>query len=95
MSGIEFQWDPKKSATNEKKHSISFNEAKTVFLDENAKIISDPDHSENEERFIILGMSALTKLLVVCHCYRKNDSIIRLISARTATRNEKKQYRKL
>lgn len=70
MSRIEFQWDPKKNALNEKKHGITFEEAKTVFTDQYARIISDPDHSETEDRFILLGTSIHSRLLVVCHCVR-------------------------
>ena len=93
MKEITFQWDNRKASLNEKKHGVSFNEAKTVFFDENAKVIQDPEHSEDEERFIILGLSAATKLLVICHCYRENDRVIRIISARKATKIEARQYK--
>lgn len=93
MSTIKFSWDERKDIANNKKHGISFEDAKTVFFDEDARIIADPDHSETEDRFILLGRNSSTKLLVVCHCYRENDSIIRIISARKATRHETKQYR--
>ena len=93
MSGITFQWDNRKAAANQTKHGVSFEEARSVFYDDNAKVISDPDHSVAEERFIILGLSSTTRLLVVCHCYREDDKTIRIISARKATRNESKQYR--
>jgi len=93
MREIKFYWDKRKAASNKKKHGVSFDEAKTVFFDEYARIIADPDLSQNEERFILLGLSSSTKLLVVCHCYRENDNVIRLISARKATRHESKQYR--
>ncbi len=89
---IEFLWDPKKDQTNRKKHRISFEEAKTVFFDDNARVIHDPDHSISEERFIILGMSITVKLLIVIHCYLENESIIRIISARKANKKEQKQY---
>lgn len=92
MKHIRFEWDPKKDAINIRKHKVSFEEAKTVFYDENARIIADPDHSETEDRFIILGLSQSLKLLVVCHCYRAPDEIIRIISARKATKNESKSY---
>lgn len=95
MSKIAFQWDPKKAALNERKHGVSFGEAKSVFLDENAKVIPDPEHSDDEDRFIILGLSGNARLLVVCHCYREDDHTIRLISARKSTRNESKQYMRL
>jgi len=92
MKHIHFEWDPKKDAINIRKHKVSFEEAKTVFYDDNARIIADPDHSETEDRFIILGLSQSLKLLVVCHCYRAQDEIIRIISARKATKNESKSY---
>ncbi|PJD93013.1 MAG: hypothetical protein CK423_07980 [Legionella sp.] len=92
MTSITFEWDASKESLNTKKHGISFDEAKTVFFDESAKVIHDPDHSDNEERFIILGLSVNVRMLVVVHCYRKNDRIIRLISARKATQKESMQY---
>lgn len=92
MDMIKFEWDENKNTINKHKHKISFDEAKTVFFDEDALIIDDPEHSEEEERFIILGFSAKANLLVVCHCYRESDSIIRIISARKATKTERKQY---
>ena len=87
-----FEWDEDKNTINQEKHGVSFEEAKTVFYDPNAKLIAEPDHSEEEDRFIILGISNNSKVLVVCHCYRENDEVIRIISARKATTNEKKQY---
>lgn len=89
----KFEWHPAKSASNERKHGISFEEAKDVFYDVNARLIADPEHSTDEDRFIILGAATGFKLLVVCHCYRSNDEIIRIISARKATKNEIKLYR--
>ncbi len=94
MNSIEFTWDNKKNEINKKKHKISFEEAKTVFYDTEALIIDDPEHSEQEDRFIILGLSKKANLLVVCHCYREADSIIRIISARKATATEEKYYYK-
>ena len=85
-------WDEEKNQLNIRKHKISFEEAKTVFSDPNGKIIGDPDHSDEEDRFIILGLSKILHLLVVCHCYRENEQTIRIFSARKATRNEKKSY---
>ncbi|WP_428633473.1 BrnT family toxin [Sedimenticola sp.] len=82
---------PKKDASNRRKHGISFEEAKTVFTDEFARLIADPDHSEEEDRFILLGTSIHSRLLVVCHCVRENDSI-RIISARKADKRERKVY---
>lgn len=92
MEAVKFEWDESKNAINKKKHHVSFEEAKTVFYDENALIIDDPDHSEEEDRFIILGLSSKANLLVVCHCYRASDTVIRLISARQATKTEAKYY---
>lgn len=93
MKNIRFEWDEKKSLSNKKKHGVLFSEAKTVFYDENAKVIHDPEHSDDEDRFIILGVSSVVRMLVVCHCYREKDSIIRIISARKATKKEASQYR--
>ena len=81
-----------KKEINKKKHKISFEEAKTVFYDEEALLIDDPEHSWEEERFIILGLSKKANLLVVCHCYRVSETVIRIISARKATKSESKQY---
>ena len=92
MDYLDFTWDDDKNKKNVASHSVSFEEAKTVFYDPNAKIIYDPDHSRDEDRFIILGLSKLLKILVVCHCYRENDKIIRIISARKATIKEQRQY---
>jgi uncharacterized DUF497 family protein len=92
MSDITFRWDPRKDAHNQEKHGISFEEAKSVFLDENARLIQDPDHSTDEERFILLGLSAALRMLVVCHCYRDAEATIRIISARKATKSEAKNY---
>ena len=92
MEILRFEWDPQKDLTNRKKHGVSFAEASTVFEDVNALVISDPEHSEDEERFIILGFSLQANLLVVCHCCRASESIIRIISARKATKNETRQY---
>src|SRR5262249_41563843 len=89
---MKFEWDTAKAASNKKKHKISFDEAKTVFFDEKAIVIHDPEHSEDEERFVILGISSIARILVVCHCFRKKDSIIRIISARKATKQESIQY---
>ena len=92
MIAISFIWDEKKARENLKKHKISFEEAQTVFSDPNARMIFDPEHSDDEGRFILLGISSGLKLLVVCHCYRKDDLVIRIISARKANKNEQKQY---
>ena len=90
---LHFKWDSRKAASNKRKHGVSFEEARTVFLDENAKIIDDPDHSEDEDRFVLLGISSSMRLLLVCHCYREDDAVIRIISARKASARESKQYR--
>ena len=92
MSEISFEWDKRKNALNKLKHGISFEEAQTVFYDYNAILFDDPDHSQEEERFLILGISAKEHLCIVSHCYRGNDNIIRLISARKATRSEQAVY---
>jgi hypothetical protein len=92
MNDIRFEWDEKKDALNNKKHGISFTEAQTVFADEKGLLLDDPDHSHNEDRFILLGLSSNLRLLVVSHTYRKDDAIIRIISARKATRSEQQQY---
>ena len=92
MEQLSFEWDENKDAINRRKHKISFEEAQSVFYDEAALLIDDPEHSEEEDRFIILGLSKRANLLVVCHCYRASESIIRIISARKATRTESQQY---
>lgn len=92
MRAITFEWDANKASQNKKKHGISFEEAKTVFFDENALIIHDPEHSHDEERFVMLGLSEISRMLVVIHCYREKDKIIRIISARKATKKESTQY---
>lgn len=93
MSALHFEWDDEKAAANIKKHGISFDEAKSVFRDERAKLINDPDHSKGEDRFVLLGLSETLRLLVVCHCYRAENHVIRIISARKATAKESKSYR--
>lgn len=93
MTNIQFEWDASKASINQRKHGVSFDEAKSVFYDENAVIIHNPDHSQDEERFVLLGMSAISRILVIIHCYRKKDKIIRIISARKATKKETMQYR--
>jgi len=92
MSDQRFEWDERKNSINLMKHGVSFEEARTAFLDENARVISDPDHSANEERFILLGLSIRLRVVVVCHCYRKNEAVIRIISARKATAAERNEY---
>ena len=92
MSEIRFEWDPRKAKSNEKKHGISFPEASTAFYDENGLVIEDPEHSEDEARFILLGLSAALRLVVVVHCFRDTDDVIRIISARKATPAESQDY---
>ena len=92
MDALRFEWDETKAKANVKKHGVDFEEAKTVFLDNHAKLIPDPDYSNDEERFVLLGYSASLKLLVVCHCYRAGGRVIRIISARRATRPEARFY---
>ena len=91
MSDLIFEWDSKKSTLNAKKHGVSFEEAKTVFTDQYARLINDPDNSADEDRFIILGESIESRVLAVCHCVRNEDTI-RLISARKADKQERKIY---
>ena len=92
MDGLKFEWDRRKDSANRKKHGVSFSEAKTAFFDENARVIADPDHSDEEYRFILLGLSSQLRLLVVCHCYREDEDTIRIISARKATHSERRAY---
>jgi hypothetical protein len=90
--GLHFEWDPAKDSSNIRKHKVSFQEASTVFLDEHALLIADPDHSEAEDRFILLGLSSTLRVLLVCHCYRTGGDTIRIISARRADRDERQEY---
>ncbi len=92
MKKLIFEWDDTKNGTNQTKHGVSFEEAQAVFFDESAIQFDDPDHSIDEERFLLLGFSQKLKVLVVCHCYRSDESIIRIISARKATQKEQKVY---
>ena len=94
MDAIDFSWDERKNRENLRKHGISFEEASTAFSDENARLKHDPDHSQDEDRFILLGFSAKLRLIVVSHVYRQDGQQIRIVSARKATRNERKQYGK-
>ena len=91
MSSLKFEWDENKNISNQKKHKVSFEEAKTVFSDELARLIPDPDHSVGEERFILLGTSSTHNLLTICHC-EKSLNTIRIISARKAYKFERQQY---
>jgi uncharacterized DUF497 family protein len=92
LGNLQFAWDRRKAQSNIGKHGVSFEEARSVFLDESARLISDPDHSAEEERFVLLGYSFQARCLIVSHCYREPDSVIRLISARRATVPEEEEY---
>lgn len=92
MKELSFEWDDNKNRANVAKHGVSFDEASTVFYDENAVFFDDPDHSEQEDRFLILGISQKERLCIVSHCYRGEDDVIRIISARKATRIETEAY---
>ena len=92
MNGAFFEWDKRKNTHNQRKHGVSFEEARTVFLDENAREFFDPDHSQQENRFILLGISHRLRMLVVCYCHRRRESALRIISARKANSKEEKDY---
>ena len=92
MAGVRFEWNERKNALNRRKHAVSFEEARSVFLDEFALLIPDPDQSHPEDRFVLLGLSAMARALVVCHCVRAEDDAIRIISARKANREEQRTY---
>ncbi|HRQ89076.1 MAG TPA: BrnT family toxin [Bacteroidia bacterium] len=92
MADLRFEWDSRKASSNEKKHGIAFDEAKTVFFDVDALVIPDPEHSKTEERFIILGLSMNHRALVVVHCFRSENAVIRIISARKAGTKEQQPY---
>ena len=92
VTELRFEWDPTKNATNIRQHKVSFDEASSAFLDENGLLIGDPDHSDEEDRFVLLGLSSSLRLLLVCHCYRANGGLIRIISARKADRQERETY---
>jgi hypothetical protein len=89
---FRFEWDERKNRANEKKHGVSFEEAKTVFADERGLLIDDPDSPADDSRFVLLGLSSKLRTLVVCHCYRANELTIRIFSARRASRRENREY---
>ncbi len=89
---LRFQWDEGKNAANRRKHGVSFDEAQTVFYDDWALLVSDPEHSASEERFVLLGLSSKVRIVLVCHCYREKDEVIRIISARRANPSERREY---
>jgi uncharacterized DUF497 family protein len=92
MPALRFEWDARKSRANKSKHGVSFEEARTAFLDVSARVIADPEHSEDEDRFVLLGLSINLRVLVVCHCYRESEQVIRIISARRADPSEQREY---
>jgi uncharacterized DUF497 family protein len=92
VEDLKIEWDRRKAAANLQKHGVSFDEAVTAFSDESGRLVVDPDHSDKEERYILLGMSWSLRVIVVCHCYRKANEAIRIISARKATKSERAQY---
>jgi hypothetical protein len=91
---LRFEWDERKNKANQRKHGVSFEEAQSAFFDEDAVLYDDPEHSEDEDRFLLLGLSLQLRVLVVCHGYREESSVIRLISARRATKRERRVYRR-
>jgi uncharacterized DUF497 family protein len=92
MEELRFEWDGRKDRANIRKHGVSFKEARTVFYDENAIRFFDPDHSDDEDRFILLGLSFKPRVLVVCHCFRESETVVRLVSARKADQEEEQEY---
>jgi uncharacterized DUF497 family protein len=92
MADIKFEWDESKNTSNKRKHGVSFEEASTVFSDDYALLLNDPDHSADKARFILLGLGSSINILIVCHCYRSKDEVIRIISARKANSFERNQY---
>jgi uncharacterized DUF497 family protein len=92
MKPLRIVWDERKNTINKQKHGVSFEEGQTVFADEHALLIHDPDHSDLEDRFLLLGFSAVPRMLVVCHCYREGADTVRIFSAWKATKPETNQY---
>ena len=92
MNELLFEWDQRKNRANIKKHKISFEEAQTAFKDEHAIQFADPDHSQDEDRFILLGLSWKLRVLVVCHCFRESELVVKIISARKANKSEEQNY---
>jgi uncharacterized protein len=92
MAELRFVWDDRKNASNTRKHGVSFEEAQTAFYDERAVAFFDPDHSDDEDRFILLGFSFKLRVLVVCHCFREEETVVRIISARKADNGEERDY---
>ena len=92
MKELRFDWDEQKQKINIRKHGVSFEEARTAFYDENAIQYFDPDHSEDKDRFLLLGLSIKPQILVVCHCFRESETLVRIISARKADKSEEQVY---
>ncbi len=92
MKEIEFIWDHRKNKANYQKHGIAFEEARTAFYDEQAVVFFDPDHSQEEDRFLLLGVSFKLRVVVVCHCFRESETVVRIISARKADKAEERDY---
>ena len=92
MAAIRIEWNERKNTLNLRKHGISFDEAESVFADENALLLADPEHSKEEDRFILMGLGRSLRVLLVFHCYRRSDDVIRIFSARKASRAERDQY---
>jgi uncharacterized DUF497 family protein len=91
---LHFDWDESKNRANRKKHGVWFEEARSAFTDPHALLFSDPEHSEDEERVVLLGVTAASRLVVIVHCYRESDTVVRIISARPATDKERAFYEK-
>ncbi|MDZ4728329.1 MAG: BrnT family toxin [Xanthomonadales bacterium] len=94
MKNLRFEWDDAKNKANIQKHGVSFDEAKSVFADDYGLLIADPDHSENEDRFVLLGFSGKLRLLLVCHCFEISERLVRIISCRKAKGKETLNYRR-
>lgn len=92
MEELEFIWDNRKNTANARKHGVTFEEAQTAFYDEQSVVFFDPDHSYNEDRFILLGISFKLRVIVVCHCFRESERVVRIISARKADKAEESDY---
>ncbi len=92
MKWLSFTWDETKNAANRRKHGVAFEEAKAAFFDPYAVLFYDDVHSEWEDRFLLLGRSPRQRVLLVCHCYREDESVIRIVSARRATSTERRLY---
>jgi uncharacterized DUF497 family protein len=92
VSDLRFAWDAAKNERNQRKHGVTFEEAQTIFSDDHALFMGDPDHSDGEDRFLLLGLSSLLRTLVVCHCFRDEEDLIRIISARKADQEEQALY---